>query len=171
MNRGLIQLCAGLGGQLAHVDFARRQHHLLDVAVDEIAIHVGVGKGVVRAQRLDLGDRSRCRRAGPTGEYYRAAWRLARHRPFPSRRGEGTLGGLAIQAEGYRGGLRYGARCTAVRSKFHSAARRRRRRWSAQPIAARRNWPPESPPSCIAMSNPAGAPPESPRSAASATEA
>ncbi len=47
---------AGLGGQLIDVDFARRQQHLLDAAVREVAIHVRGGKSVIGAQRLDLRD-------------------------------------------------------------------------------------------------------------------
>ena len=48
---------AGFGGQLSDIDFARRQQHLLDAAVREVAIHVGGRESVIRAQRLDLGDR------------------------------------------------------------------------------------------------------------------
>ena len=47
----------GLGGQLVYVDFAGRQHYLLDVAFREVAVNVSAGEDVIRAQRLDLGDR------------------------------------------------------------------------------------------------------------------
>ncbi len=47
---------AGVGGQLVHIDFARGEQHLLDPPAHRVAIDVGIGKGVIRTQRLNLGD-------------------------------------------------------------------------------------------------------------------
>ena len=77
---------AGFGGQLVDVDFARRQQHLLDVAVDEVAVDVGVRKRVVGAQRLDLGDRGVVGAQVPQANVVEQRGVLHRDRPFAAAR-------------------------------------------------------------------------------------
>ena len=43
-------------GKLADIELARRQQHLLVLAVDGVAVHVAIVKRIVSAQRLTLGD-------------------------------------------------------------------------------------------------------------------
>ncbi len=77
---------AGLGGQLAYVNFARRQEHLLDAVVDEVTVNVGIRERVIRAERLDLGDGCVVRAKVPKPGVLQQAWRPERDRPRLARK-------------------------------------------------------------------------------------
>ncbi len=96
---------AGFGRQLAYIDFARRQQHLLDVAVDEIAVNVGVRESVVRAQRLNLRDGCVVGAQVPQPGIRQQGCVLHRIDHALAGRREWFFGGVAVEAEGSGGRL------------------------------------------------------------------
>ena len=56
IDEGRVDPVGARRRKLAQIEFARGQQRLAVLAVDGVAVHVGVGEHVVGAQRLDLGD-------------------------------------------------------------------------------------------------------------------
>ena len=57
VNQLFVNPVARLLGQFLGVDFSSGQHHLALLAADDIAVNVHIGKVVISANGLDLGER------------------------------------------------------------------------------------------------------------------
>src|SRR5216683_33317 len=96
---------ARLGGQLADVDVAWGEQYLLDAAVDEVAINIGDGKSVIRAQRLDLRDSCVVGAQVPKTNIIEQRGVLQSIDSLLSGSSEGTFSGAPVQAKGNRRSL------------------------------------------------------------------